>query len=202
MIVKVCGMKYQDNIMEVDKLKVDIIGFIFHEKSPRFISKKPDCLPVNAKRAGIFVDTDINDIIEKAQLFSLDIIQLHGNESPETCRILKNKGFEVIKAFHAEKENIKTLTYRYEGLCKYFLFDTPCKEMGGSGKRFDWSLLQNYSGSTPFLLSGGISLNDIPDIKKFRHNMMAGVDINSGFEISPGIKNVYEISNFINCLKL
>lgn len=194
-------MKYSDNIKEIDKLGADIMGFIFHDESPRFVSQKPDYLPVYSLRAGVFLDKGTDYIIDVGRKFSLDIIQLHGHESPEMCRILKDEGYEIIKAFHADKNNINSITVNYERVCKYFLFDTPCREMGGSGKRFDWEILHSYHGNTPFLLSGGISPDYISELKEFRHDMMTGIDINSRFEISPGIKDSSAISDFIQKIK-
>mgnify|MGYP001733116714 FL=1 len=135
--------------------------------------------------------------METASAYKLDYLQLHGNESPEDCHTLQKRGYSLIKAFPiASKEDFKK-TKEYEGRVDYFLFDTRCEGYGGSGKRFDWSILTGYKGETPFLLSGGIRPENAEAIRNFRHPRLAGIDLNSGFEIEPGLKDVDKLKNFI-----
>ena len=156
MIIKVCGMKYAENIRALDKLKPDMTGFIFHPSSPRFADAVPEYMPASSLRVGVFVNSDTDYILYKVKEFGLDIVQLHGNESPEQCRAIRSKGIDIIKAFSLKTGNADTVTAPYDGLCRYYLFDTPCAAYGGSGKTFDWTLTESYHGKTPFLLSGGI----------------------------------------------
>ena len=195
-------MKYSENIRQLDKTGIDMMGFIFHEKSPRHVSEKPEYLPVNTLRVGVFVDKDVNYILSKSREFHLDIVQLHGKESPETCAYLRKNNLEVIKAFHVEDVDADVITSPYSGLCKFFLFDTPCREHGGSGKKFNWKLLDYYHGDTPFLLSGGLNPDSLTELKSFKHPKWAGVDLNSGFELSPGLKDIESLSIFTRTIKL
>lgn len=201
MIIKVCGMKYADNIRALEKLKPDMTGFIFHPSSPRFVETIPEYMPSSSLRIGVFVNSKTDHILYKVKEFGLDMVQLHGSESPEQCSILRQEGIDIIKAFSLKKDNADTITAPYDGLCRYYLFDTPCSTHGGSGKTFDWTLTQSYHGKTPFLLSGGIRPETFKEISSFSHPSFAGIDINSGFEISPGVKNIKAISEFIKQLK-
>ncbi|MBN2805777.1 MAG: phosphoribosylanthranilate isomerase, partial [Prolixibacteraceae bacterium] len=129
-----------------------------------------------------------------AQQFHLDALQLHGSETPELCQKLKAKGFRIIKAFNLSKQNDFEA---HAPFCDFFLFDTPSEQHGGTGAKFDWSLLENYQGKTPFLLSGGIGPDDAEEVLQIQHPKLAGIDINSKFEISPGIKDTKQIERFI-----
>lgn len=197
MIVKVCGMTEADNIRQIDVLGVNLIGFIFYPKSPRYLYQIPRYLPILAKRVGVFVNESKENILMYADRFGLDYIQLHGNESPEYCRSLHSHGFRIIKAFSIAFPKDLLVTSDYEGFCDYYLFDTPTTRYGGSGQQFDWSLLQHYNEATPFLLSGGINSYSAKALKEFHHPRMAGIDINSRFETSPGIKDAERIERFL-----
>ena len=151
MIVKVCGMTEADNIRQIDVLGVNLIGFIFYPKSPRYLYQIPRYLPILAKRVGVFVNESKENILMYADRFGLDYIQLHGNESPEYCRSLHSHGFRIIKAFSIAFPKDLLVTSDYEGFCDYYLFDTPTTRYGGSGQQFDWSLLQHYNEATPFI---------------------------------------------------
>ena len=152
---------------------------------------------LSTKKVGVFVNATIESMMEKASTYKLDYLQLHGNESPEDCHTLQKRGYSLIKAFPiATKEDFEK-TREYEGRVDYFLFDTRCEGYGGSGKRFDWSILTEYKGETPFLLSGGIRPENAEAIRNFRHPRFAGIDLNSGFEIEPGLKDVDKLKNFI-----
>lgn len=199
-LIKVCGMTAGDNIQKVEALGVDFLGMIFYPKSPRFIKEKPSYLPSRAKRVGVFVNASPEVIQIQDIRYRFDYIQLHGCESPSDCQALKDYGFKIIKAFSIESNEDILKTNDYEGLCDYYLFDTKCKEVGGSGRTFDWSILEEYKGKTPFLLSGGLSLESIDQIKAFKHPMLAGYDLNSRFETEPGIKDTDRIKEFIDKL--
>ena len=203
MIVKVCGMRDGDNIREVEQLSIDWMGFIFYPKSSRYVSEVPAYLPTKCKRVGVFVDASTDEIIKKIHDFSLDAIQLHSNESPEQISHLLSltSHLSIIKAFNiATAEDLKS-TASYTGLADYFLFDTKGQSVGGNGEKFDWSVLSNYEGDTPFLLSGGIGPDDAARVSSFHHPKCAGIDLNSKFESSPAFKDVTTLSRFLNEIK-
>ncbi|NDV93710.1 phosphoribosylanthranilate isomerase [Dysgonomonas sp. 521] len=205
MKIKVCGMKYPDNIKELNKLPVDFAGMIFYEKSPRYAAKlNPedirDLFRGGRKRVGVFVNADMDYIIQMADKFSLDLIQLHGDESPDFCKEL-NKRMPVIKAFSISESSDFEKTKAYDGLCGYFLFDTKTPQYGGSGRKFDWNILDEYKGNTPFILSGGISVDDAETIKNIKHPQFFGIDLNSRFETEPGRKDIILLQQFIKRLK-
>ena len=198
-MIKVCGMRDAENIREVEALGIDMMGFIFWPKSKRYICEFPEFMPIYAKRVGVFVDEDIEKVRHIADDYALDIIQLHGSESPEYARELRE--WEVIKAFNiATKEDLKA-TKAYEGIVDYFLFDTKGQSVGGNGEKFDWSVLDAYDGETPFLLSGGISPDDAEQVKDYYHPKCIGIDLNSRFEIAPGLKDVEKLKKFLEKVK-
>ena len=200
MIIKVCGMREAENIREVEALGIDLMGFIFWEKSSRYISKRPAYLPTKCKRVGVFVDEDIESVKRIADDYALDYIQLHGHESSDYCAQLQ--GLHLIKAISVSSRNDIATYKTYEGLVEYFLFDTKCPSVGGSGQQFDWSVLSAYDGSTPFLLSGGIGRDDAERIKSFHHPQCIGIDLNSRFELAPGLKDVIKLQAFIKELSI
>lgn len=201
MMIKVCGMTEAENIRNVDVLGVDMIGFIFYPKSPRYVYQMPRYLPTLAKRVGVFVNETKENILMLADRFGLDYIQLHGEESPEYCRTLHSQGLHIIKAFSIGHAKDLLATAHYQGFCNYYLFDTRTAHYGGSGQQFDWSILQLYTAPTPFLLSGGINPYSTKALQEFHHPRLAGIDINSRFEISPGIKDVERIEKFLRELR-
>lgn len=140
MIVKVCGMREPENIREVENAGADWIGFICYQHSLRFVPDIPAYLPHRCKRIGVFVNEDTERIIARAQELQLDYLQLHGNESPDTCRTLHRQGFRIIKALAPKAVSDFSLTTAYAPYCDYLLFDTPCTGFGGSGEKFDWTL--------------------------------------------------------------
>lgn len=206
MKIKVCGMRNPDNITELAKLSIDYMGLIFYPKSPRYIGElNPqilDILPSHIDKIGVFVDEELDTVLEQIEKYGLILVQLHGQESPQYCREcwnLSNAG--VIKAFNISSGDDFEQTKPYEGICNYFLFDTKTSQHGGSGQKFYWSILEAYTGNTPFFLSGGISSDDVEAIKKIEHPRLYGIDINSRFEIEPGSKKIELIDKFIKELR-
>ncbi|MDR1883186.1 MAG: phosphoribosylanthranilate isomerase [Prevotella sp.] len=204
MKIKVCGMKYPDNIKDLSKLPVDFMGMIFYDRSPRFANgltfDDVNTLPPDIKRVGVFVNAGLGYIVEKMNRYGLDLVQLHGNESPEFCKRL-NEALPVIKAFSIAEASDFEQTKSYDGLCGYFLFDTKTPRYGGSGQKFDWGILDSYTGNTPFFLSGGVSICDADEIKKIRRAQFYGIDLNSRFETTPGLKDITLLQQFIKALK-
>ena len=192
-------MRDADNIREVEALSIDMMGFIFWPKSSRYVSKRPDYLPTKCKRVGVFVDEDIMQLKRIADVFALDFIQLHGHESPECIQQLK--GLRTIKAFNIATPSDLEQTKPYEGLAEYFLFDTKGKSVGGNGEKFDWRVLDNYEGNTPFLLSGGIGPEDAESVRSFHHPKCIGIDLNSRFETAPALKSIDKLKQFLNYVK-
>ncbi len=202
MIIKVCGMREEENIRQVEQLGVDLLGFIFYPKSPRYVTSVPGYLSAKAKKVGVFVNESYDTIMKYTEKFSFDYIQLHGNESPDFCYSLCRHNIHIIKAFSiSEQEDLK-LTESYNGICDYYLFDTKTGNYGGSGKRFDWNILSHYQANSPFILSGGISMDNMDILRSFTHPRLAGYDINSCFEIYPGMKDVSKINNFLQELSI
>ena len=199
MIVKVCGMRDAQNIRDVEKLGVDWIGMIFWPQSKRFVAEVPSYLPKHQKRVGVFVDAPLEDIRQHISDYQLNIIQLHGQESPDYVKALKPH--TTIKAFNIAKADDLVQTEQYEGIADYFLFDTKGLMVGGNGQKFDWSVLTAYHGKTPFLLSGGIGLDDAESINSFHHPSCIGIDLNSRFEVSPAFKDIDKLRTFLGKIK-
>lgn len=200
MIVKVCGMREAENIRAVEALGVDWMGFIFWEHSSRNVCQRPAYLPTRAKRVGVFVDASLDVVCQHVEAFGLDVVQLHGSESPTFLRDLRKAlagDVLIVKAFSIATRDDLLQTSLYEGLADYFLFDTKAQLVGGNGRKFDWTVLAHYDGSTPFLLSGGICPDDASRLSAFSHPRLAGIDLNSRFEISPAQKNVELLKQFL-----
>ena len=199
MIVKVCGMRDAGNIRELEALGIHWMGMIFWPKSKRFVSVPPSYLPKQTRKVGVFVDATEEDIRQYVEAYQLDMVQLHGQESPDFLKSLKS--LTIIKAFNIATAEDLQKTADYEGLADYFLFDTKGKAVGGNGEKFDWSVLDSYHGSTPFLLSGGIGPEDASSVKSFRHQKCIGIDLNSRFETEPGLKDITKIKQFLEEIK-
>lgn len=209
MLIKVCGMREPENIRAVASLGVDMIGMIFYPKSPRYVQLRigmEDRLPV--QRVGVFVDESIAHILEIIGTFHLDFVQLHGNESPQFVTMLRDalkesgfSGVRLMKALSVQAPDEVDRWQAYQGLVDLLLFDTPTAGYGGSGRRFNWSLLAHYQGDIPFLLSGGIGPDDVEDILSFHHPMLKGIDLNSRFESDPAVKDVALLRGFIHQLR-
>jgi phosphoribosylanthranilate isomerase len=206
MIIKVCGIKYKANLLEVLSARPDILGFIFYKPSLRYAGEELspsdlEIIPPSVIKTGVFVNDSECEILAKVHEYGLNIVQLHGNESPDFCRNLNHRGFSLIKTFHIDEYFDFSVTDNYADFTDFFLFDTRGKGYGGNGFCFDWSVLSRYNGKTPFLLSGGISSDKYEAIKIFRHKMFAGIDLNSGFEREPGIKDSEKLDEFIKKLR-
>ena len=210
MIIKVCGMREAGNIRALDELAeqfsiihsplaVNMMGFIFWSGSKRYVSQLPTYLPTHCQRVGVFVDEDIEQVKRIAETYALDYIQLHGNEPPAYIQALK-KSLSIIKAFNIASPTDFEQTKAYEGIADLFLFDTKGKMVGGNGEKFDWDVLEHYDGTTPYLLSGGIGPEDAERVKAFHHPKCIGIDLNSRFEIAPGLKDISKLKSFIQAL--
>ena len=200
MKIKVCGMKHAENIQTVLALQPDFMGFIFYPKSKRFVGDSLELItqinfPATVQKVGVFVNETTEKILFYHEKMDFQLIQLHGEESPEQCAELKNKGLKIIKAISTAKGGDFSHAIAYEPVCDFFLFDTPTEAYGGSGIKFDWSVLDNYHGALPFFLSGGIGLDDLDAVKAFKHPKLFALDVNSKFEIEPALKNVEMLSS-------
>lgn len=208
MKVKVCGMKDAENILEVAELKPDYLGFIFYSRSPRNATALDPAivknLPKEIKRVGVFVDASPEEVSECATQYDLDVVQLHGKESPEFCKLIKNSGLEVWKAFSIKNDkdfDINNLTNSYKEVVDIYLFDAAGKEAGGNGVKFNWEILENYDLGVPYLLSGGIGPEDSQRLKMHFPEGCVGIDINSKFEVFPGMKDTKKLKEFIKQLR-
>lgn len=202
MIIKVCGMREPDNIRAVEALRPDWMGFIFWPGSRRCVTTPPAYLPQPPlKRVGVFVQPSLEEVVQRVREWKLDLVQLHGSESADWCRELKAATCKpIIKAFSIATSADLLPTVGYADLADYFLFDTRTPLMGGSGRQFDWNILDAYDGSTPFLLSGGIGPDDASRIAAYSHPRCIGFDLNSRFETAPAIKDAEALGAFIRQL--
>ena len=213
-------MRDAQNIREVSQLGVDMIGMIFYPKSPRYVemlSSHAGIIPdyvkedINIKsakspaRVGVFVDDMVQNIVTRVVNYHLDYVQLHGNEPREMCENLRltldpdiRPGIKIIKAISVSDASDIQKYKEYVGAVDLFLFDTKCKTVGGSGRQFDWQVLEQYDGEVPFLLSGGIGPEDASRLHAFHHPKCIGIDLNSRFEIEPGVKDVEKLKGFLN----
>lgn len=194
-------MRQTENISAVAALEISLLGFIFHPCSPRYVSGTLPPTPDRIGRVGVFVNASFDTIVHLAQRHELNHLQLHGEESPELCLKLKEAGYIVIKAFQIEDFESFMRCREYEQAVDMLLFDTASGSYGGSGRRFDWSLLNTYTGKRPYILSGGISVSDTSDILQITDSRFWGIDLNSRFEHAPAIKDIKLLEQFINQLK-
>ncbi len=219
--LKICGMKHPENILEVASLKPDYLGFIFYEKSPRNFNGVIPEIASEIKKTGVFVNAEIDFIVQMVKQYNFKAIQLHGNESPEYCENLRSsleakinsqekRSIEIIKVFSIlDSFDFKNLE-SYEGIVDFFLFDTKGKNKGGNGTVFNWDILKKYPSTTPFFLSGGIGLKEIESIKELityfeKHNklhLIYALDVNSKFEIEAGLKDQKQLKLFKDTLGL
>lgn len=201
-------MKLPENIQAVAALKPDYLGFIFFRDSKRFVDGLTPSfvkdLPSEIRRTGVFVDEELNKVAELAVLYGLNAVQLHGQEPAKYCIALKtllaNTGMELIKAFGVNEHFDFSTLNAYTNVADYFLFDTQTPDHGGSGKTFNWAILENYKLSKPYFLSGGIGPDSIAQLKQINDPRLYAIDVNSRFELAPGLKNIERLRDFKNKL--
>jgi phosphoribosylanthranilate isomerase len=206
-VIKICGMRDTENIRAAAELKPGIMGFIFYPESPRYAGELLDPeilseLSPGIRKAGVFVNASWSEIKATVEKYFLNIVQLHGDETPELCLQLKSEGLEVIKAFNISNSKAFSQCSAYVSFTDYFLFDTATVKHGGSGQKFDWKILDNYDLRHPFFLSGGISPADAESIAGITLSSFYGIDLNSRFEIKPGVKDIETLKKFINEIRL
>ncbi len=211
MRIKVCGITRPDQVMQLDEMGVEFAGFIFYPKSPRYVFshmskeqlKKLKGQHIN--KVGVFVNTPAEEVLQMVDACGLYLVQLHGDESPRYCEKISNY-VTVVKAFRMrEGENILWRAKDYQDVCDMFLFDTEGAGYGGTGKKFNWNILKGENVRKPFFLSGGIQPEDCDLLKEFAKEPVAkdlfAIDINSKFEVAPGLKNLEKVKAFVNSLK-
>jgi phosphoribosylanthranilate isomerase len=202
--IKVCGMRNPENIKQLVALKPDFIGFIMFHGSKRFVGNNyvlDTDIPESIKKTGVFVNAVFKDVVHWKSRLNLDIVQLHGSESPEYCKEIHDIGFKIIKAFGINPDFKFSILDEYAPFCDYFLFDTLTSSHGGSGLKFDWSVLQKYSLELPVFLSGGIGPQDAGEILNLNLKNIFAIDINSRFEVSPAIKDIDLVKEFITKIR-
>jgi phosphoribosylanthranilate isomerase len=203
--LKICGMRDPKNILEVASLHPEYMGFIFYERSPRYVENDfsiPIGFPKTIKKVGVFVNEQMEIVKALSAKHQLDYAQLHGHESVAECAELKQAGIGVIKAFSIDSNFDFKTTISFKDCVDYFLFDTKGKFYGGNALTFDWHLLEKYNQRIPFFLSGGLNEKNISEIKNLQQMNLHAVDVNSGVELSPGLKNIDSIININNYLAL
>jgi len=199
--VKVCGMRDPDSIRDLSALPIDYIGFIFYPKSPRFVDAVPPvAMPSSAKRTGVFVDERESAVRQRIGE-GLEAVQLHGSEPPEFCRAVRETGAEVIKAFGIRRDFDWETLGLYRNVVDYFLFDTASPQHGGTGKTFDWAILRDYPLDKPYFLSGGLDEDNIPQALAIGDSRLAGLDLNSQFELRPGLKDIEKLKKTLKTIE-
>jgi len=208
MNIKVCGITTLKQLQQLDGLNADFAGLIFYKESPRYMGEKLDASSIKGsdfdlKKVGVFVNPEMIDVLDAIDNYGLDVVQLHGNETPEMCDDLSAE-VEVIKAFsiNGDTTNIDEMVAPYDAVCDYYMFDNRAVEgYGGSGEKFDWKLIADSKIEKPFFLSGGIGPDDYALVKAFKHPDFFGVDLNSLFEKEPGVKDMAQVLKFMHGLK-
>lgn len=208
MMIKVCGMRDAQNIREIDALGVEMMGFIFWPQSKRYVSEMPEYLPANAKRVGVFVNAEPEEIVQKVRDYELGFVQLHGDEDlayvTSLYKMLSQSGVQmpkIVRSISVSSRSQVLKAMMWDGYVDGILFETPTTGYGGSGEAFDWSLLSSYRANTPFFLAGGIGPQSLEALKEFEHPQWLGVDLNSRFEIEPGVKDVAKVKVFVEELR-
>jgi phosphoribosylanthranilate isomerase len=198
MNIKVCGITQLKQLQQLDGLNIDFAGFIFHKDSPRYVGDKISkeelqSTDFDVKKVGVFVNAGFEEIMQTVEDYALDVVQLHGDETPDLCALLSDE-VEVIKAFSIGDgtTSLDEMVAEYDEVCDYYLFDTASENgaSGGTGQQFDWKLVSKSKIEKPFFLSGGIGVEDVAKIKAFKHPDYFGIDVNSRFEKSPGVKDM------------
>lgn len=210
MNIKVCGITQLKQLQQLDGLEIDFVGLNFYKGSPRYVGDKISKKEIqnadfDIKKVGVFVDADYDEVMKTIEDYSLDIVQLHGNEVPELCSMLAEE-IEVIKAFRVSSNSgsIDEMVKDFDDVCDYYLFDAggQTETLGGTGVKFDWDVLLKAKIEKPFFLSGGIGPDDVAKIKTFQHPDFFAIDINSRFETAPGVKDMAKLLKFIKDLKV
>ncbi len=201
-LIKVCGMRELENIRYLEELKPDFMGFIFYPKSPRFVGEFPNVPELNVPKVGVFVNETVENVLRFTADFKLDYVQLHGNETAEYCHEIKQHDVKILKAFAVDDKFDFEQLMAFETVVDYFLFDTKGDGYGGHGTTFDWKILDKYTIDTPFFIAGGVSNDNIGLLLKYPHPMFRGVDVNSKYEISAGLKDIEALKElFLNVRK-
>jgi phosphoribosylanthranilate isomerase len=204
MKIKVCGMKHPENIEALARLKPDYMGFICYNLSPRYIADLPaevlDTVPESITKTAVFVNEGADKINALVNQFGFNAVQLHGSESPAFCNALRER-VTVFKAFGVDDDFDFAQLNDYVGQVDYFMFDTKTTGHGGSGKTFNWEILNNYKLDVPFFICGGLSPENIATVKEIKHPAFYGVDLNSRFETEPGLKNIDQLREAFNILR-
>lgn len=205
MKIKVCGMRDSANIESLAALKPDFMGFIFYEKSPRFVGNNLDVellnlLPREIKKVGVFVNCSLDIVLQNVRKYGLNYVQLHGNEMPDYCKSLRLKGVNIIKAFRVDNSFVFSMLNNYKPHVDFFLFDTKGEQMGGNGIPFDWEILKKYDGEKPYFLAGGIDLENIEKVESVIPKPYS-IDVNSKFEIEPAVKDIEKLEDLISRLR-
>ena len=208
MYIKVCGMRDAQNIRDVEALGVDILGFIFWPGSKRYVSARPDYLPVKAERAGVFVNASPDEVVQKVKEYGLHYVQLHGDEDLSYVTNLQkllsasvDNMPRIVRAIQVASRSKVLKAMMWDGFVDGILFEAPTTGYGGSGISFDWSLLSSYRGNTPFFITGGIGPQSLEALLEFEHPQWIGVDLNSRFESSPAFKDIALLRPFVEALK-
>jgi phosphoribosylanthranilate isomerase len=206
MKIKVCGLRDTENLKEIAALGPDFVGFIFYDQSPRFVGDDLNeevvkALPRSIRKVGVFVNASPDYILRSVKKYDFQYVQLHGNENPEYCRSLRNRGLSLIKAFRVDESFNFSMLNNYKAHCDFFLFDAKGDQPGGNGITFDWSILKRYDNEKPFFISGGIGLDNLDQLAALKGMKLYGVDVNSQVEISPGVKDVAKVKELITRLR-
>ena len=206
MKLKVCGMKYPENVSAVAALQPDYLGFIFYKPSKRYCGTTLSpafvkTLPATIIKTGVFVNESLEGVLQICSAYGFEAVQLHGHETPEFCLACKNAGLEVIKVFHVGETMDWSQLEPYKKVADYFLFDTKTPEYGGSGNRFNWEILKAYDNEIPLFLSGGVDERILEELDHLKSVNIYALDVNSRFELEPGLKDVEQIRKFALGLK-
>jgi phosphoribosylanthranilate isomerase len=205
MKLKVCGMRDVENIKALIELKPDFMGFIFYDKSPRFVGNDLDVelmnsIPREIKKVGVFVNATVDFILQNVRKYGLNYVQLHGNEMPDFCKNLRLKGVNIIKAFRVDNDFIFSQVNNYKPHVDFFLFDAKGDGYGGNGISFDWSILKKYDNQKPYFLAGGVSLENIDVLETIIPQPYA-LDVNSKFEIEPAVKDIEKLEELLDKIR-
>ena len=203
MKIKVCGLRDAENLRQIADLNPDFVGFIFYDQSPRFVGEDLDeeavkALPRSIRKVGVFVNASPDYILRSVKKYNFQYVQLHGNETPDYCRSLQNRGINIIKAFRVDSSFNFSMLNNFKAQCDFFLFDAKGDQPGGNGVTFDWTILNRYDNEKPFFISGGIGLDNLDQLSQLKGMKLYGVDVNSQVETTPGLKDVLKVKKLID----